>query len=135
MPAPPRPQMEFPAATDFLFRWWAGVEACPAWVRSSTDTGIGRRNTCVAPPAVFTGAVIRAEDAIPPRPRHQQDGRPGRMPRSNSGNSGRTSMHFLKIALVAGFTTAMLAGPVLAQGKPAEIKIGITTFLSGPASV
>ena len=44
-------------------------------------------------------------------------------------------MQFLKTALAAGVATAMLAGPVLAQGKPAEIKIGITTFLSGPASV
>mgnify|MGYP003694421293 CR=1 FL=1 len=44
-------------------------------------------------------------------------------------------MQFLKTALAAGAATVVLAGPVLAQGKPAEIKIGITTFLSGPASV
>src|ERR1700712_4579490 len=44
-------------------------------------------------------------------------------------------MRFLKTALAAGVALAMLAGPVLAQGKPAEIKIGITTFLSGPAAV
>ena len=44
-------------------------------------------------------------------------------------------MQFLKTALAAGVTMVMLAGSVLAQGKPAEIKIGITTFLSGPASV
>ena len=44
-------------------------------------------------------------------------------------------MQFLKTALAAGVTTVMLAGSALAQGKPAEIKIGITTFLSGPASV
>src|SRR5690606_37109564 len=30
---------------------------------------------------------------------------------------------------------ALSAGAVLAQEKPAELKIGITTFLSGPASV
>ena len=44
-------------------------------------------------------------------------------------------MQFLKPLLAAGITTVILAGPVLAQGKPTEIKIGITTFLSGPASV
>jgi len=44
-------------------------------------------------------------------------------------------MHFLKTALATGLTTALLTGSVLGQGKPAEIKIGITTFLSGPASV
>ena len=44
-------------------------------------------------------------------------------------------MQFLKTALAAAAATVMVAGPVLAQGKPAEIKIGITTFLSGPASV
>ena len=44
-------------------------------------------------------------------------------------------MQFLKTALAAAAATVMFAGPVLAQGKPAEIKIGITTFLSGPASV
>src|SRR5882724_6894225 len=44
-------------------------------------------------------------------------------------------MQFLKTVLAAGITTAILASPVLAQGKPTEIKIGITTFLSGPASV
>ena len=30
---------------------------------------------------------------------------------------------------------ALSAGAALAQEKPAELKIGITTFLSGPASV
>src|SRR6516162_871993 len=44
-------------------------------------------------------------------------------------------MRLLKTALAAGFALVALAGPVYAQGKPAEIKIGITTFLSGPASV
>ena len=39
-------------------------------------------------------------------------------------------MQFLKTALAAAAATVMVAGPVLAQGKPAEIKIGITTFLS-----
>src|SRR3982074_3183503 len=56
-------------------------------------------------------------------------------PRAKPKKSGRTSMRFLKTALAAAAATAMLAGPVLAQGKPTEIKIGITTFLSGPASV
>ena len=31
--------------------------------------------------------------------------------------------------------TALTMTSVLAQGKPAELKVGITTFLSGPASV
>jgi branched-chain amino acid transport system substrate-binding protein len=44
-------------------------------------------------------------------------------------------MRFLKTALAAGAATIMWAGSALAQGKPAEIKVGITTFLSGPASV
>src|SRR6202049_1880343 len=44
-------------------------------------------------------------------------------------------MQFLKIALASAATRVMLACPVLAQGKPTELKIGITTFLSGPASV
>src|SRR6202790_4930154 len=44
-------------------------------------------------------------------------------------------MEFLKGFLAAGIKKAILASPVLAQGKPTEIKIGITTFLSGPASV
>ena len=44
-------------------------------------------------------------------------------------------MQFLKTVLVIGATTAILAGPAHAQGKPGEIKIGITTFLSGPSSV
>src|SRR4051812_50053638 len=44
-------------------------------------------------------------------------------------------MQFPKTALAAGVALAMVTGPVLAQGKPTEIKIGITTFLSGPASV
>jgi branched-chain amino acid transport system substrate-binding protein len=44
-------------------------------------------------------------------------------------------MQFLKTALAAGVAAAMLTGSALAQGKPSELKIGITTFLSGPASV
>ena len=35
----------------------------------------------------------------------------------------------------AGALTALTMSSVLAQGKPAELKVGITTFLSGPASV
>ena len=35
----------------------------------------------------------------------------------------------------AALATTILAGPVAAQDKPKELKIGIATFLSGPASV
>ena len=44
-------------------------------------------------------------------------------------------MKFLKAAAAAGLVAATFTGTALAQGKPQEIKIGITTFLSGPASV
>ena len=44
-------------------------------------------------------------------------------------------MKVLKTALAATAATVLFAGSALAQGKPAEIKVGITTFLSGPASV
>ena len=44
-------------------------------------------------------------------------------------------MHCLKAAVAAGIAIATLTGAALAQTKPQEIKIGITTFLSGPASV
>jgi len=44
-------------------------------------------------------------------------------------------MQILKTVLAAGAAAALLAGSALAQGKPSELKIGITTFLSGPASV
>jgi len=37
--------------------------------------------------------------------------------------------------LFAGTLFALVASGVSAQGKPAELKVGITTFLSGPASV
>ena len=40
-----------------------------------------------------------------------------------------------KAAVAAGIAIATFTGAALAQGKPQEIKIGITTFLSGPASV
>src|ERR1044072_1228950 len=48
---------------------------------------------------------------------------------------GGLSMRFLKAAFAACLLVANLAGPAEAQNKPQEIKIGITTFLSGPASV
>ena len=35
----------------------------------------------------------------------------------------------------AALAASLLAVPALAQDKPKELKIGITTFLSGPASV
>ncbi len=38
-------------------------------------------------------------------------------------------------SLIAGVLTALAAGSAMAQAQPAEIKVGITTFLSGPASV
>src|SRR5215218_1428239 len=41
----------------------------------------------------------------------------------------------LKAVIAAGISIAMSTGAAFAQGKPQEIKIGITTFLSGPASV
>src|SRR6188472_3754352 len=41
----------------------------------------------------------------------------------------------LKAAFAAVFAIATLTDAALAQTKPQEIKIGITTFLSGPASV
>ncbi len=41
----------------------------------------------------------------------------------------------LGIAVTAAVVIAFCAGPVLAQEKPAELKVGITTFLTGPASV
>src|SRR3978361_969315 len=44
-------------------------------------------------------------------------------------------MQFFKAAVAAGLLVANLAGSAQAQNKPQEIKIGITTFLSGPASV
>ena len=44
-------------------------------------------------------------------------------------------MQFLKAAVAAGLLVANFAGSAQAQNKPQEIKIGITTFLSGPASV
>jgi branched-chain amino acid transport system substrate-binding protein len=44
-------------------------------------------------------------------------------------------MHCLKAAVAAGIAIATLTGAAFAQTKPQEIKIGITTFLSGPASV
>ena len=43
-------------------------------------------------------------------------------------------MHFLKAAVAVGVAVTAFAGVALAQSKPQEIKIGITTFLSGPAS-
>jgi branched-chain amino acid transport system substrate-binding protein len=39
------------------------------------------------------------------------------------------------LALTAAAVGALLSVPAVAQQKPAEIKIGVTTFLSGPASV
>ena len=44
-------------------------------------------------------------------------------------------MHFFKAAVAVGVAVTAFAGAALAQSKPQEIKIGITTFLSGPASV
>ena len=44
-------------------------------------------------------------------------------------------MHCLKAAVAAVIAIATLTDAALAQTKPQEIKIGITTFLSGPASV
>src|ERR1700704_2086564 len=44
-------------------------------------------------------------------------------------------MHCLKAGVAAGIAIATLTGGALAQTKPQEVKIGITTFLSGPASV
>ena len=43
--------------------------------------------------------------------------------------------HFSKTLVAAGITFALSFGPANAQDKPAELKIGITTFLSGAASV
>ena len=43
--------------------------------------------------------------------------------------------HFSKTLIAAGVTFALGFGPAIAQDKPAELKIGITTFLSGAASV
>lgn len=43
-------------------------------------------------------------------------------------------MKMLKILKIAG-ALALASGAALAQDKPAELKIGITTFTSGPASV
>ena len=43
--------------------------------------------------------------------------------------------HFSKTLVAAGVTIALGFGPAIAQDKPAELKIGITTFLSGAASV
>ena len=43
--------------------------------------------------------------------------------------------HFSKTLVAAGVTFALGFGPAIAQDKPAELKIGITTFLSGAASV
>ncbi len=37
--------------------------------------------------------------------------------------------------LLAGATAALAMAGAIAQGKPAELKVGITTFLTGPASV
>ncbi|WP_244609018.1 ABC transporter substrate-binding protein [Bradyrhizobium sp. SUTN9-2] len=48
---------------------------------------------------------------------------------------GGLSMQFLKAAVAAGLVIATFTGNSLAQSKPSELKIGITTFLSGPASV
>src|SRR3954452_10335629 len=42
-------------------------------------------------------------------------------------------MYLLKAAVAAGI--AIMTAAAFAQNKPQEIKIGITTFLSGPASV
>ncbi len=44
------------------------------------------------------------------------------------------TMHALS-RLFAGAVAALAAATALAQTKPAELKVGITTFLSGPASV
>src|SRR4051812_42384051 len=44
-------------------------------------------------------------------------------------------MYLLKAAVAAGIAIATMTGVAFAQNKPQEIKIGITTFLSGPASV
>src|SRR3954447_1142720 len=44
-------------------------------------------------------------------------------------------MYLLKVAVAAGIAIATLTGAAFGQNKPQEIKIGITTFLSGPASV
>ncbi len=43
--------------------------------------------------------------------------------------------HFSKALVAAGVTLALGVGPAAAQEKPTELKIGITTFLSGAASV
>lgn len=43
-------------------------------------------------------------------------------------------MKMLKVLKIAG-ALALASGAALAQDKPAELKIGITTFTSGPASV
>ena len=37
--------------------------------------------------------------------------------------------------LLAGMAAALMMSGAIAQTKPAELKVGITTFLSGPASV
>src|ERR1700760_4467477 len=44
-------------------------------------------------------------------------------------------MRLSQAAVAAAMSIATFTSAALAQGKPTEIKIGITTFLSGPASV
>jgi branched-chain amino acid transport system substrate-binding protein len=55
--------------------------------------------------------------------------------RRKSKKMGGFLMYCFKAAVAAGIAIATFTGAALAQGKPQEIKIGITTFLSGPASV
>src|SRR5580698_9827395 len=44
-------------------------------------------------------------------------------------------MKLMKMLCTAALSVMLLAYPAVAQDKPKEIKIGIATFLSGPASV
>ena len=44
-------------------------------------------------------------------------------------------MRLSMAAVAAAMSVATFTGAALAQSKPPDIKIGITTFLSGPASV
>ena len=41
----------------------------------------------------------------------------------------------LKLLAGVSLLLGVLSGPAAAQDKPKEIKVGITTFLSGPAAV
>ena len=49
--------------------------------------------------------------------------------------TGKTLNNTLKLLAGVSLLLGVLGGPATAQDKPKELKIGITTFLSGPAAV